>query len=288
MVYIQSEPSVTDIWRLAHPASSARREAPQKLLLASMNPAYAPDGRTIAFESRRGGPNGIWLGEADGSRPVQLTRFKSDSGTPRWSPDGRRLAFDSLEAGNWDIYVVGTDGGAPRRLTADPSEDAIGTWSRDGRSIYFNSDRSGRTELWKVAAEGGTAVQVTRGGGYYALESEDGRSLYYSKEQVSGVWRAPLAGGQESQVVSGPVPWQSWALGHHGLYYSTTEDRVPVRRVRLTIEYLDFASGRTTPLLIREGGAFWGGLAVSPDEKWILFGEAQPWQADLALIENFR
>jgi hypothetical protein len=77
------------------------------------------------------------------------------------------------------------------------------------------------------------------------------------------------------------------ALGRRGLYYATTVERVPVRRRELTIQYLDFATGRTTPLFRREG-AFHQGLAVSPDENWILFGEAPAWQADLVLMENFR
>ena len=107
-----------------------------------MNASYSPDGRKIAFESDRAGVGNIWLSNADGSRPVQLTTTKSGSGTPRWSPDGRQLVFDSPEAGNWDLYVVGADGGTPRRLTHEPSEDGTGTWSRDGRSIYFHSDRT--------------------------------------------------------------------------------------------------------------------------------------------------
>jgi hypothetical protein len=62
---------------------------------------------------------------------------------------------------------------------------------------------------------------------------------------------------------------------------------VPVRREELTIQYLDLATGATTPLFRKEA-AFHRDLAVSPDENWILFGEAAAWQADLVLIENFR
>ena len=108
--------------------------------------------------------------------------------------------FDSIEAGNWDLYVVGADGGTPRRLTQEPSEEGTGTWSRDGRSIYFQSDRTGRAETWKIPADGGTAVQVTRGGGGYAVESEDGRELYYSGSSVpeSGVCPSPVETSRKS------------------------------------------------------------------------------------------
>jgi dipeptidyl aminopeptidase/acylaminoacyl peptidase len=212
--------------------------------------------------------------------------LKRESGTPRWSPDGRQLVFDSIEAGNRDLYVVGADGGAPRRLTQDPSDEVTGTWSRDGRFIFFQSDRTGRVETWKIPADGGTAVQVTRGGGGYALESEDGRELYFWK--ASGIWRVPTSGGEESEVVRGPVGLVDWALGRRGLYYATVRSRLPLRREEFEVEYLDFSSGQLTSLFRKEGVTSHWTLTVSPDEKWILFAEAPGWQSELMLMENFR
>jgi Tol biopolymer transport system component len=287
MVYVQSTTAVADLWRLPRPGASRSTATPEKLLASGINAAYSPDGRKIAFESDRGGVENIWLSNADGSHPVQLTTFKSESGTPRWSPDGRRLVFDSIEAGNRDLYVVGADGGTPRRLTQEPSDDVTGTWSRDGRRIYFQSDRTGRAETWRIPPDGGTAVQVTRGGGGYAVESEDGRDLYYSKSSASGIWRVPLSGGDEVEVVKGPVSVGDWVLARQGLYYATRRDVVPLRRQEFTIQYLDFRSGRATSLYRTTRWFFWT-LAVSPDEKWVLFGEVPGWQSELRLMENFR
>jgi hypothetical protein len=63
---------------------------------------------------------------------------------------------------------------------------------------------------------------------------------------------------------------------------------VPSRRQELQVQYLDFKSGRTTPLYRKEGAFVHQSLTLSPDEKWILFAEAPAWQSDLMLMENFR
>jgi sugar lactone lactonase YvrE len=129
---------------------------------------------------------------------------------------------------------------------------------------------------------------VTRGGGFYALESQDAPYLYYAKSSASGIWRVPLAGGDESEVVKGPVGWQDWALGRRGLYYATARDVVTARRQEFTIQYLDFGSGKATTLFRKEGVVAHLSLALSADEKWILFAEAPGWQSELMLMENFR
>jgi serine/threonine protein kinase/Tol biopolymer transport system component len=65
--------------------------------LAETNPQFSPDGSRIAFESNRSGESEeIWVAQADGSKPVQMTNnLGRHQGSPRWSPDGRWIAFDS-------------------------------------------------------------------------------------------------------------------------------------------------------------------------------------------------
>jgi Tol biopolymer transport system component len=280
-----------EIWRAGGRSASTRNREPRKLIASGRddaNPAYSPDGRRIAFSSLRGGAENIWACDSDGRNAVQLTNLKGHAGTPRWSPDGRKLVFDSIEAGDWNLYVVDADGGPPQRLTPQSSDENVGAWSRDGRWVYFQTNRSGSKQIWKMPSAGGPAVQVTRGGGYYAEESWDGRHLYYTKAQgPAGIWRVPVAGGDETEVLRGPVTrWGDWALSRSGLYYATS--RLRGRESEYAVQFLDFESGRTTELLRQVGSSGHQWLAVSPDEESLLYGEEQRTQSELMLVENFR
>jgi Tol biopolymer transport system component/DNA-binding winged helix-turn-helix (wHTH) protein len=280
-----------NIWRYAASNATGRRELPRKLIASTERdqaPNFSPDGKKIAFASRRSGSYEIWMCDGDGSNPVQLTTFSSSAevGTPRWSPDGEQIAFDFEPEGNVDIYVLRIDEGRPVRLTTSSSDDQAPTWSRDGHWIYFSSDRSGNNQIWKMPALGGPAVQVTKGGGYSpAYESPDAKSLYYSKDfMASGVWKVPLSGGQETLVLDQPAGgfYGYWDLVDNGIcYYNVgTKD----------IEFFEFATKHVrrvaTPLEppIRANPGF----SVSPDHRWILFAQKDQSNADIMLVENFR
>ena len=168
------------------------------------NPQFSPDGKRIAFESNRNGSEEIWLANADGTQPTQLTnRVGRFQGTPRWSPDGRQIAFDSQgQDGRWDIFVIEASGGQSRRLTTEPSDEFIPSWSRDGKWIYFCSLRTGREEIWRVPSTGGRQERVSINGGHVAFESMDGKNLYYSRSASSdaALIVRPVSGGPETEV----------------------------------------------------------------------------------------
>ncbi|WP_354293605.1 Atxe2 family lasso peptide isopeptidase [Sphingomonas sp. 1185] len=59
----------------------------------SVEPKWAPDGRSIAFLKRRDGTTQIWLAFADGRAARALTRSANDVGQPFWSADGRSVIY---------------------------------------------------------------------------------------------------------------------------------------------------------------------------------------------------
>ncbi len=68
-------------------------------------PAVSPTGR-IAFVSNRDGNFEIYLSDADGSHPINLSRHPLRDTQPTWNPDGSGVTFVSDRDGLGDLYTV--------------------------------------------------------------------------------------------------------------------------------------------------------------------------------------
>jgi Tol biopolymer transport system component/DNA-binding winged helix-turn-helix (wHTH) protein len=249
-------------------------------------PSFSPDGKKVAFESNRLGYSDIWVCESDGSNCSQLTSLHTISGTARWSPDGHHIAFESAYRQFWEVYVIEIPGGQPRLIPTFPGADNGATnWSRDGQWIYFFSDHvSGPLQLWKVPFSGGSPIQVTTNGGVYAIESDDGRFVYYSKYLHGGIWKKPVKGGEEIQVLNQPLLWCDWVLTHNGIYFLNKDFRPNGR-----IEFFDFSTRETTPIFSLEKPASdFGGLAMLPDGRSLFYGQSDQDDSYNMLVRNFR
>jgi Tol biopolymer transport system component len=130
------------------------------------NPTWSPDGTRIAFQSNRGGGDlNLWVMNADGSSPVQLTTDTNSDRHPAWSPDGTEIAFDSNRSGSYDVWVMSlaTGEAAAQDLTFGNNDDIEPAWSPDGGTIYFASNRgtAGNYDIWRVNVADSMATQVT-------------------------------------------------------------------------------------------------------------------------------
>jgi len=289
-------------WRLTMSGPGRPAGAPVGVIgstRSELNAQFSPDGSRIVFESQRSGTQELWVADQDGRNALQLTSFNGRlGGTPAWSPDGQSIAFDLRnEAGRGDIYVIAVRGGAPIRLTDNTADDLVPSWSRDGQSIYFASTRTGRYQVWKMSARGGDPVQVTQHGGTYAKESIDRQYIYYGRTgPVTGLWRVPVGGGEEVEVVPRLASYGNFAVASDGLYFEArlpgnplghTPDFSPFTRLEAAIDFLSFATGKVTRVMFLDRHAGHG-LDLSPDERTLLFAQMDAFTEDLMLVEGFR
>jgi Tol biopolymer transport system component/DNA-binding winged helix-turn-helix (wHTH) protein len=280
----------SDVWQVDVAGNGLRRGAPVLVVGAkglNIRPQFSPDGRKIALESSRSGYSEIWVCGSDGSDCGSLTSFGGTAGAPHWSPDSHYLAFEYRPNDSTQIYVMEVGGGQPRLLTTFSGADNGGpNWSRDGEWIYFYSSReNGRFQLWKVRPTGGSPIQVTKHGGIFGIESADGRFLYFAKFEAPGIWRMSLDGGEETRILDQPggdVEWSNWALASNGIYFLDWGSG----EHQASVQFFDFKSHQKINVVALDRKPSYG-VAISPDQKSMLFSQERLSESHIVLVKNF-
>ncbi len=238
---------------------------------SEMDAQPSPEGAKLVWMSIRTGFAEIWMSDARGEGPVQLTHLNRYSGTPRWAPDGKSIAFDSTVQTGPQIFVADAEGRNVHAIDEGNSANVVPSWSRDGKRIYFASKRTGSWQVWKHSLQDGAESMLTERGGFDPFESYDGNTIFFSKFDQPGIWSIPAKGGPESLVVADRPQagyWGHWAVTRDGLYLLDIE-----AEPRPSIEFYSFATRRITPVLTfsKQPARLQPSLSATMDGKTIYY-----------------
>jgi TolB-like protein len=135
-----------------------------------MRPIFAPDGSKIAFGSNRSLNDrreaNIWIMNADGSNPKQLTDNTAFESDPNWSPDGKKIAYTKAMTGSvFDIWMMNADGSEQTNVSnTDKADEALPVFSPDGQRFVYSTNfesLSPRYDLWIMDTSGENRQRVT-------------------------------------------------------------------------------------------------------------------------------
>jgi len=171
-------------------------------------PVFSPDGREIAFVSDRDGNENLWVAEADGTRPRQISQIGDNSEfvSPEWARDGKSIYIARFKSdmNAYELWRYASDGTNHQPLdqvthakrTPDmpkPQRDnALGpALSPDGRSLYYE-DKTGlgfdddiELPLWHIVRRdlktGEERIVITaQGSAFRPRLTPDGEQILYA------------------------------------------------------------------------------------------------------------
>ncbi len=128
-----------------------------------MNPAWSPDGRTVAFSANRAGRFDIYTVDIETREVKNVTDDETYDGSPVYSPDGASIIFSSVVGENYSqlFRVDLADPGKRFRLTEGAWSDKDAIYTSKGTWIVFTSDRGGVDNIYAMELATGKTLQLT-------------------------------------------------------------------------------------------------------------------------------
>lgn len=254
------------------PSSGGEAKALRSGIPFEIQPRFSPNGKLISFTSDAGGGDNIWVMNADGTQPRQVTKedFRLLNNAA-WTADGNYLiarkhftSQRSLGAGEmWMYHLSGGSGIQLTKRKNDQQDANEPTVSPDGRYLYFCEDMYP--------------------GGFFQYNKNPNEQIYVTR-------RYDLLTGELTDITGGPGGAMRPQISRDGKKLAF------VRRVReKTVLFIhDLATGEERPVaddLSKDQSEAWAILGLYPNYAWtpdqsaiILWSRGKIRRLDLATL----
>ena len=261
----------------------------------------SPDGKTVAYTvstsdlPRAKRVTQIWLMDADGSNPRQVTQGDKSSTSPLFSPDGKWLAFISSKEGAPNLYAMPTTGGEAHRVTNVSTGVSDPLWSPDSKWIAFstdvypecNGDDACNKRISETWSGGPLKAHMADTLLYrHWTEWKDGqRTHIFLADAASGSTRDLTPGDFDSPAfqIGGPVQYDFSPDGSE-FVYASNHDKDPQSSTNNDLWLISLKDPAAAPRNITAANpAYDGSPKYSPDGRYIAYRmQKQPrYESDL-------
>jgi dipeptidyl aminopeptidase/acylaminoacyl peptidase len=250
------------------------------------DPQYSPDGKKIAFtvtESflAEGKTNAdVYIANADGTDPKNVTNNPASDNHPRWSPDGKWLLFVSSRSDGDQIWLLPAAGGDAVQLTDISTGAGDPVWSPDGKQIAFSSDVY--PECGAVDSCNRAIDNSTEKGPMHAHITDHllyRHWTFWKDQKNTHTFVYDLQAKSYRDVTPGAFDAPAWEQGGIGFAFSpdakelcivSNHDPVEARSTNKDLWLTSLADG-TTKNITEQNKAYDGNPVYSPDGKYIAY-----------------
>jgi Tol biopolymer transport system component len=247
------------------------------------NPHISPDGRSVVFQTS-GAQEDILLVRMDGSGFRHLTNDVFKDRRPRWSPDGHAINFISDRGKKYEIWTIRPDGSGLAQLTKLGRRAMGANYSPDGRRLAVQVDEAVQLlDIESPPASTGESLPDIGNGLFFQPDewSRDGEFLVGASIDRTGAARGLLRYSLARRKFETLLDVQP---EHLTLFPALLGDGSRLLyRDRGGIFLLDVSSRKTHLVARVSASAVHNYLAVTRDQRWIVYDEAIP-EGDVWLL----
>jgi Tol biopolymer transport system component len=286
---------------------SPPRKATERFVGSNSNPDWSPDGRYLAYISRRGplwqGSYVVCIRSLETGEERDLSPKLSYIFTPRWSPDGRSILLLGLDRKyRRSLYLMDVQSGKATPLVQTGVSEVWSNilWSSDGKAIFYLRQESGSKTPSIVVreVETGQEKEVCRASAGSFINSfavsPDGRWIVFrffdQAPGLVGLKVVPSAGGAPRELVRlekgenipgfGPLVWSP-----DGSQVLFTKGGTSPQGMRFELWRVPVEGGKPQRADLAMDGL--RDVRIHPDGRRITFSAGRPESAEVWVMENF-
>jgi len=162
--------------------------------VAERDPAWSPDGKSIAFFSDQSGEYALHIVDQSGAgavKKINLGNPPSFFYHPRWSPDSKKISYTDKRLNLWYVDV---EKGSPVKVASerydDPSSSMNESWSPDSKWLTYSKELENHFHaVFVYSLDTGRESQITDGisDARYPVFDKNGKTLYFAASTDFGL-----------------------------------------------------------------------------------------------------